>query len=162
MKVKISLNLPSIFLNAGFGRLPGFVDDPLKLGAIVSGKTPEAQLNGKQVKGIHECKNLGAIGIGPAAHIHTARRPTLNHPNLLQALKSIPNRRPAHLETLSQILFAEPLVRNKLAFSNGVQNLEDNPVSQRAIDRLRGKARCFVQQIQKHISRQYTIRAFAI
>ena len=157
MKIRISLNLLSIFFDAGLGGLSCLIDNSFKSSKVVFGDTSEAQLHGKQVEGIHKCVDLGVVGIGPAAHIHATRRSPLDDSDLLQAVKSITHGRPAHLEALRQILFTEPLVGNELPFSNAVKNLEDDPVSQCTNSRLRRNSGRFVEQIQYHDSRQYTI-----
>jgi hypothetical protein len=157
VKVTISLNLSAVFFNAGLGRLSCFLNNLLKLGKIALGETAEAELYGKQIEGIQKCKNLGVVGIGPTADIHTAGRPTLDNSDLFKAVKRIADRRPADIKTLSQILFTEPLVGNQIAFSHPFEDLEDDPVSQCAINGFGRKTRRFVELSKKHISRQYTI-----
>ena len=71
--------------------------------------------------------------------------------------QGIADRRPADIKTLSQILFTEPLVGNQIAFSHPFEDLEDDPVSQCAINGFGRKTRRFVELSKKHISRQYTI-----
>jgi hypothetical protein len=157
MKVRISLNLPSIFFNTGLGGLTGLLEEALELRKVVFCETAEAQLHGKQVKGVHKRMDFCMVGVGPAAYVHAARRSPLDHSNLLQAVQSIPHGCPAHIKALGQILFTEPLIGHELPFSHPVQHLEHDPVSQCAIDRFRGKAGRFVEETHDHDGRQYTI-----
>ena len=144
VKVTISLNLPSIFFDAGLGRLSCFINDLLKLGKIVFFQTPEAKLHGKQVKGIHKCENLGVVSISPTADIHPPRRPPLDNSDLFKAVKSVPDGRPAHIKSLRQVLFAQSLVGNQVPSSHPFEDLENDPVSQCTINRFGRKSRRFV------------------
>ena len=157
MKVKISLNLPSIFLNAGLRGSTRFLEDALKLSKVAFCETSEAQLHCKQIKGIYKRMDFCVVGVCPAAHVHTARRSSLDHADLFQAVKSIPHGCPAHLKSLGQILFTEPLVGYEFPFSHSDQHLQDDPVSQRTIDRFRRKTGRVVEETHQHDSRQYTL-----
>ena len=147
MKVRISLNLPSIFFDVCLGGLSRLINNTLQLSKVVLCEASEAQLHGKQVEGIHKCMDLGMVGLGPAAHVHAARRTALHHADLLKAVKSVPHWRPAHLKTFRQIFFAEPLVGDEFRFPYAVKDLEDNPVSESTINRFRSESGRFVKHV---------------
>ncbi len=144
MKVCISLNLFTIFINASVGRLFCFLDDSLKLSKVIFSKLAETQLNSEQIEGIDKSENLGMVLCRPSAQIETARRPTLNHPDLLKTVECIPYGGAAHIKTPREIFFAKSLVGNKFPFFYSFKDSENNPIGESAINGFLGEARCFV------------------
>ena len=141
MEVGISLNLLTICIDAAVGRLLRFFHDSLKLRKVILSKLPKTQLYGEQVESIDKSENFGMVGSRPCAQIKTARRPALRDSNLFKAMKCVTDGRPAYVKSTREILFAQPLVGDKFPFSHSIEDSENNPVGECAINRFRGEAR---------------------
>ncbi len=139
MEVCISLNLFTILIDATVGRLLCFFDYLLKPSEVIFSKLSETQLNSEQVESIDKSKNLGVVGISPGTQIESARRPTLNDSDLLKAMECIAHGCPAHIESMGEVLFAKPLVGDKLAVLDSIKDFENNPVGECTVNGLRGE-----------------------
>ena len=156
MKTSIALDLHSILLRVAVGHLFRFLDDLFKLSEVVWRETPYAQLNRKQDQGVQKGEDLGAVSIRPSAYVRPSRESSFNDSNLLKTVKSVTHGCPANVKTLCQILFTEPLVRQKLPVADSSQNFQNYPVGKCPINRHRRKVRRIGKFAQVHIGRQYT------
>jgi hypothetical protein len=157
MKISIALDLHSILLRVAVGQLFRFFDNLLKFSEVIWRETPYAQLNRKQDQGVQKGEDLGTVSIRPSAYVRSSRESPFDDSNLLKAVKSVTHGCPANVKTLSQILFTEPLVRQKLPVVDSSQNSQNHPVSMCPINRHRRKIRHIGKFAQVHTGTQYTI-----
>jgi len=144
MKIGVALNLFAICLKAFIGRLFCFLNDLFELGEIIFSKATKTQLNSQQIQCIDQGKNLGMVFVTPGTDIEAAGRTALDDSELLEAVKRVTNRRPAHFESAREIFFAEPLVGDKFAPLHSIEDFEDNPIGKCTVDGFRREPRCIV------------------
>jgi hypothetical protein len=156
MKIGIALDLQSILLRIVAGHLFRFLDDLFKFSEVIWRETPDAQLDRKQNQGVQKGEDLRTVSIRPSAYIRPSRESPFDDSNLLKTVKSVPNGCPANVKTFRQILFTEPLVREKLPVPDSSQNFQNYPVCKCPINRHRRKIRRIGKFAQVHTGRQYT------